>query len=71
MKAVITDTVTDCWFQERYIVKKVELKNLITKDATDFNVKAASLGLEFPDAMFDPEQAGEPPEFSKIPFTIL
>lgn len=54
-----------------YIVKQVELKNLITKDATDFKVKAASLGLEFTAAMFDPAQPEEPPEPSAIPFEIL
>ena len=57
--------------QGLYIVKQVELKNLITKDATDFKVKAACLGLQYTAAMFDPEKPEEPPETSTIPFEIL
>ena len=33
--------------QGQYIVKEIELKNLQSKDATDFKVKAASVGFDF------------------------
>ena len=54
-----------------YIVKEVELKNLFTKDATNFKVKAASLGLKFTASMFDPEAAAKLPELSEIPLEAL
>lgn len=47
--------------QDRHIVSKIELKNMLTKDATDFKVKAAGLGMEFDKALFDPEGAEELP----------
>lgn len=57
--------------QDRYIVKEVELKNLFTKDATTFSVKAARVGLELGDSIFDPGSPEEPPEISTISFEEL
>lgn len=57
--------------QDRYIVKEVELKNLLTKDATTFKVKAASIGLKFTDSTFNPDQPGEPPALSTVRFEEL
>lgn len=57
--------------QDRYIVKEVELKNMLTKDATTFKVKAAGIGLEFTDSMFNPEEAGTPPKLSEIQLELL
>jgi len=51
--------------QDRYIVREVELKNLFTKDATTFKVKAAGIGMAFADSIFDPQSPGEPVEFSE------
>ncbi len=53
--------------RDRYIVKEVELKNVLTKDATTFRVKAASIGLKQSDSIFNPEQPEEPPKLSAIP----
>ncbi len=52
--------------QDRYIVKEVELKNLLTKDATIFRVEAASVGLKLNDSIFNPNQPEEPPKLSAI-----
>lgn len=57
--------------QDRYIVKEVELKDMLTKDATTFKVKAASLELRLTDSMFDPDETKEPPGLSEISFEVL
>ncbi|WP_162025174.1 MULTISPECIES: hypothetical protein [unclassified Lentimonas] len=57
--------------QGQYIVKEIELKNLETKDATDFNVKAASVGLIFDPAVFDPQGDVEAPAISAALFDAL
>lgn len=40
--------------QEQYIVKQITLRNNETRDRTRFKVRAAALGLDLPDAIFDP-----------------
>jgi len=57
--------------QGQYIVKQIELKNLLTKDATNFNVKAASVGLIFNAAVFDPDSDLELPLISPALFNSL
>ena len=57
--------------QGQYIVKEIEQKNLFNKDATDFNVKAASVGLIFDAAVFDPDSGVEAPLVSPALFITL
>lgn len=57
--------------QDNYIVKEIEIKNMITKDATTFKVKAACLGLKFTDSTFDPDDPAELPETAAIPFEVF
>ena len=57
--------------QGQYIVKEIKLKNLLTKDATSFNVKAASVGLIFDAAVFDPRRGAEAPVISAALFDVL
>lgn len=57
--------------QDNYIVKEIEIKNMITKDATTFRVKAACLGLKFADSIFDPVDPAELPETASIPFEVF
>ncbi len=57
--------------QGQYIVKEIELKNLQSKDATDFKVKAASVGLIFDAAVFDPDSNVSAPEISAALFDVL
>lgn len=52
--------------QDRYIVKEVELKDMETKDATTFRVKAAAIGLKLKSSIFDPEAPEDVPEISAI-----
>ena len=57
--------------QENYIVKEIEIKNMITKDATTFKVNAAYLGFKFADSTFDPSDPAELPETTAIPFEVF
>ena len=57
--------------QGHYIVKEVELKNMTTKDATSFKVKAARVGLPLDSAMFNPEAGLELPEVLAKSFEVL
>lgn len=57
--------------QGQYIVKEIELKDLLSKDATDFKVKAASVGLVFNSAVFDPDSGVGVPEVSSALFKVL
>jgi hypothetical protein len=57
--------------QGQYIVKEIELKNLQSKDATDFKVKAASVGLIFDAAAFDPKGDADVPVISAALFEVL
>ena len=57
--------------QGHYIVKEVELKNMTTKDATSFKVKAARVGLPLDGAIFNPEASVELPEIPAKSFEIL
>ena len=57
--------------QDQYIVKEVEMKNLLTKDATTFKVKAASIGLSFDDTIFNPESAARLPQIPATSFEAL
>lgn len=57
--------------QGLHIVKEVELKNLLTKDATTFKVKAAGLGFEFSDALFDPDEPAALPELSEMALEVF
>ncbi len=57
--------------QDRYIVKEIELKNMLTKDATTFRVQAAGIGMKFKDSLFNPEESGEPPALSEMKLQIL
>jgi hypothetical protein len=57
--------------QGQYIVKTVQLKNLFSKDATDFKVKAASVGLVFDAAIFDPYSNVAAPQISASLFEPL
>jgi hypothetical protein len=57
--------------QGQWIVRQVSLKDAQTRDATDFVVKAASVGLVFDAALFDP-QGGQPlPEIAPALFDVL
>jgi len=56
---------------EHYIVKEVELKNVATKDATSFKVKAARLGLLLDRDLFNPDEPIELPEIPATSFEIL
>jgi hypothetical protein len=57
--------------QGQYIVKTIQLKNLQSKDATDFKVKAASVGLVFDAAVFDPDSNVHAPEIPAALFEVL
>jgi len=57
--------------QGQYIVKEIKLKNLFSKDATSFNVKAASVGLIFDAAVFDPRGNADAPVISAALFDTL
>lgn len=57
--------------QGQHIVKEIELKDVQSKDATSFKVKAASLGLIFDDAVFDPNSHRPAPEISAALFDML
>lgn len=57
--------------QGQHIVKEIELKDMQSKDATSFKVKAARLGLMFDAAVFDPHGDCPAPEISAALFDIL
>jgi hypothetical protein len=57
--------------QGQYIVKEIQLKNLRSKDATDFKVKAASVGLVLDAAFFDPDSNVSAPKISAALFEVL
>lgn len=57
--------------QGQYIVKEVELKNVLNKDATSFKVKAASVGLIFNAAVFDSDSDAGLPSISPTLFKKL
>lgn len=57
--------------QGHYIIKEIELKDMVSKDATTFKVNAASVGLDFDAAVFDPQYTGEIPEISAVLFETL
>ena len=54
-----------------YIVKEIELKDMLTRDATTFKVKAACVGLDFDPAVFDPYHQIAAPEISADSFETL
>ena len=57
--------------QGQWIVREVRLKDAQSRDATDFMVKAASVGLIFDAAVFDPEAGLPAPEVSAALFDVL
>ena len=57
--------------QGYYIVKEIELKDMLTRDRTTFKVNAASIGLNFSAALFDPHNPDPVPEISADSFEIL
>ena len=57
--------------QGYYIVKEIELKDMITKDRTTFKVNAACIGLDFDSAIFDPYDPATVPEIPANAFEIL
>lgn len=57
--------------QGHYIIKEIELKDMVSKDATTFKVNAASVGLDFDAAVFDPQHRGAAPEISAALFETL
>ena len=57
--------------QGQWIVREVSLQDAQSKDVTDFNVKAASVGLIFDAAVFDPDSNVGAPEISAALFEVL
>lgn len=57
--------------QQQYIVKEITLKDYATRDRTRFQVKAASLGLNFSAAVFDPATTSAAPRISDTLFEEL
>lgn len=57
--------------QEYYIIKEIELKNMLSRDATAFKVTAACIGLDFESALFDPYNQVAVPEISTDLFETL
>jgi hypothetical protein len=57
--------------QGQWIVREVSLKDAQSRDATDFVVKAASVGLVFDAAVFDPGAGLPAPEVSAAMFQVL
>lgn len=57
--------------QGQWIVREVSLKDAHSRDVTDFIVKAASVGLIFDGAVFDPEVGFPAPEVSAALFDVL
>lgn len=57
--------------QGQYIVKVIKLKDLLTKDATDFKVKAARVGLIFDPAVFCPDSGMDAPVIPAALFKVL
>jgi hypothetical protein len=57
--------------QGQYIVKEIELKDMRNKDATDFKVNAASVGLILDPTVFDPALRVEAPSIAPNLFEAL
>ena len=57
--------------QGQYIVNHLELKDLRSKDATDFIITEASVGLLLNPSVFDPDNLLPVPEISQAMFDIL
>ena len=57
--------------QDQWIVREVSLKDLQTRDVTDFNVKAASVGLVFDAAVFDPKADAGVPQIAPSLFKVF
>ncbi|MFP4203806.1 MAG: hypothetical protein ACLFS4_05690 [Opitutales bacterium] len=57
--------------QGQYIVKSIELTDNESHDRTRFRVRAASLGLELPQAMFDADSPERPPELKASDFDSI
>ena len=57
--------------QDQWIVREVSLKDLQTKDATDFVVKAASVGLVFDATVFDPRADAGVPKIAPALFKVF
>lgn len=57
--------------QGQWIVREVSLQDARTKDVTDFEVKAASVGLVFNAVVFDPDSNVDVPEIPAALFEVL
>ena len=58
-------------YQGQYIVKTIQLKDLHSKDATDFKVKAASIEILLNPEVFNPNSKVALPEISAELFDAL